>query len=156
MPQMHAPRYVSPHVTHVARDAFFGTTRRRTRPRPLAVYRRIRATSVRFLSCFVLDRCLPRGVLVVYIFPLARPLAKHRNTDCSFPLFAFACSLPLASSLPLRPFTEPSAVPLELRGPITDCVTQSALAFLSHTHTYIYTSLSLLAFPARTRQRRRG
>ena len=27
----------------------------------------------------VLDCCLPRSVLVAYIFPLARPLARHRN-----------------------------------------------------------------------------
>ena len=142
MPQMHAPRYVSPHVTHVARDAFFGTTRRRTRPRPLAVYRRIRATSVRFLSCFVLDRCLPRGVLVVYIFPLARPLAKHRNTDCSFPLFAFTFSPPLASSCPFRLFMKPAVEPLEQHGPFADCVaTECSSIPLAYTHTRMHLTL---------------
>ena len=154
MPQMHAPRYVSPHVTHVARDAFFGTTRRRTRPRPLAVYRRIRATSVRSLSCFVLDRCLPRGVLVVYIFSLAQPLARASKYRLLFPplcIHVFAASR-LKSSVP--PIHETSSRAVGAAWALRGLRRHRVLFHSSRIHTC--TSLSLLAFPARTRQWQRG
>ena len=100
MPQMHAPRYVSPHVTHVARDAFFGTTRRRG------------------------------------LWP------GHRNTDRSFPHFAFTRSPPLTSSCPFRPFMKPAVEPLEQHGPIADCVaTECSSIPLAYTHTRMHLTL---------------
>jgi hypothetical protein len=67
----------------------------------LAVYRRIVPL---YVPCyrFVLDRYLPRSVLVAYIFhsPGLGPASKYSR---SFPRFAFACPPPLASSF--TPFT---------------------------------------------------
>jgi hypothetical protein len=106
----------------------------------LAVYRRIIPTL--YVPChrFVLDRYLPRSVLVAYIFPLARP-RPGIEIQSLFPSLCLCVSA--ASRLKFHALYEFATVPLEPRGPNTDCIATSRLAFplsLSHTHTH---SLSL-------------
>jgi hypothetical protein len=87
-----------------------------------AVYRRIIPTL--YVPCyrFVLDRYLPRSVLVAYIFPLARP-RPGIEIQSLFPSLCFRVSA--ASRLKFHARYEFATVPLEPRGPNTDRIATS-------------------------------
>ena len=99
------------------------------------------------VTVLVLGRYLACSVLVVaYIFSLARPWPGiNRNRSLFFPRFRSRVSAPVSPQVHVC--YELATVPLEPRGPNTDCIATPRLASslsLSHTHTHTHTlSLSL-------------